>query len=266
MGGNPTTATDPSGHERVYGDKFIVGGGGGGGGWAGYSLVGAAVAAGIYSALTAPTLADGTLREPDEMDRADARMVDVGFENWNQVSANRYKAAHPTKTTTTTTTPTDTPTPPTQPGNDGAPPKGPRSPVASPAHPDDNGCGCGDDPTIYLHHGTSLENAESIMQNGIDVSQLSNGAFYATRDVLAAQGFAARAVDIGNAQAILVYGIAQSVLTSLLSGGLAREQLMNFPYADQTEFVFQEGAFDTLNASVFGIYEPVDGKLRFRPC
>ena len=104
------------------------------------------------------------------------------------------------------------------------------------------------------------------MQNGIDVSRLSNGAFYATRDVLAAQGFAARAVAIGNAQAILVYGIAQSVLNTLVSGGLAREQPMNFPYADQTEFVVQEGAFDTLNASVYGIYEPVDGKLRFRPC
>jgi hypothetical protein len=102
--------------------------------------------------LTMPNLADGTLREPDEMDRADARAADIGFESWNQVSANRYKAAHPAKTKTTT--PTDTSTPPgppkTQPGNDGAPPKVPRSPVASPGHPDDNGCGCG---ARYLYRG-----------------------------------------------------------------------------------------------------------------
>ena len=147
VGGNPTTATDPSGH------MLWVGGGkdfGGGGVAAALAIFGLSTAAG-GGVRTLPVTAipipgsSSQISEPDEMDRANARAADVGFESWNQVSANRYKAAHPTKTTSTTTTPTDTPTPPTQPGNDGAgaPPGGPRPPGGL-AHPeDDNGCGCG---------------------------------------------------------------------------------------------------------------------------
>ena len=144
VGGNPTTATDPSGQMLDSGTKLISGN---------YFLW---LCLPTYNPALMPHTSD-----PDEMTRA--RTVGLpGFDEvrgalnrtsggislsdlpyWNQVSTNRYKAAHPAKTTTTTTT--DTPTPPTQPGGDGAgePPKGPRSP-ASPASPDDdNGCDCG---------------------------------------------------------------------------------------------------------------------------
>jgi hypothetical protein len=132
-------------------------------------------------------------------------------------------------------------------------------------------CECGDqpvDPTIYLHHGTSLENARSIIQNGIDASRLnSGGAFFTTPSLEAAQGFAASTAGIGNPQAILVYGIAQSVYDALFKGGLAWDQQLNPPYGGEREFIFKEGAFESLDASLYGIYEPGDdGHLKFRLC
>jgi hypothetical protein len=119
-----------------------------------------------------------------------------------------------------------------------------------------------------LHHGTSLENARSIIQNGIDASRLnSGGAFFTTPSLEAAQGFAASTAGIGNPQAILVYGIAQSVYDALFKGGLAWDQQLNPPYGGEREFIFKEGAFESLDASLYGIYEPGDdGHLKFRLC
>ena len=172
VGGNPTSATDPSGHVISDGPQIENGGrvessrsdstgeGGGGGSlppinlWPLIKAIGAwvgAVGTDISEAVAVPTaLAPGFTWSPtgnDELTRAlhqagPASLDDMPY--WNQVGANRYQASHPAPTT-----PTDTPTPPepqTQPGGGGAgaPPGGGQPPVAGPVHPeDDNGCGCG---------------------------------------------------------------------------------------------------------------------------
>ena len=181
VGGNPTTATDPSGHfvddsgERGGGSAVIDGGAtkeqlvegmGGGGGAVTLDplllLVGLAVpeAWGLYIAVqdTKTTLtylqaaqstpaAASTPYAPDEMSRADARMAGISLSDlpyWNRHNVpNRTTPTHAAHATETEQSGPDGAPPQEASGGASVPPGGGRPPtVATSAPGDDDNCGC----------------------------------------------------------------------------------------------------------------------------
>jgi RHS repeat-associated protein len=286
VGGNPTTATDPTGHALWEGEhggggygpivytpaqtKEAGGGGGGGGGviealFAGLMAAASATAAAAWAVVNSfgpqPATAlpawyghSDTLSDRDAIQAARHSLTHVAtpWEGLDQdyIREQIYEHRHQQHTTPHHPHQPHQPGPQPQPGGCGSFGEGPPTPGAGgTCGCDDGNGGEGPEKWIKLYHASTSQGAWDILEHEVRPVGQWEGSFVTTTDPYAAQGIASsRATEFGGGKgAIISIMLPSSLIDELAAEGEGTLEISTWLNGAADQYIFKPPSFARLN-------------------